>query len=187
VRTPVVSPVEPVKGIVQSLYERFAHLVREVGKFGVVGAVCYGIDLAVFNLCLLVFDLSWFPALLVSTVVSTSFAFVGNRFWTWRHRERSSLRREYGLYFGFNLVGLGIGAGVLLLSHNVLGEVWPFFQTALADNFAGKVVGVGLASLFRFWAYRRFIFRASPATAEAVANPATPGRTATDQAATDAV
>lgn len=184
-RTPVASPspVQPAKGIVQSLYERFAHLVQEVGKFGIVGAVCYAIDLAVFNLCLLVFDLSWFPALVVSTVVSTSFAFVGNRFWTWRHRERKSLHREYGLYFGFNLVGLGISAGVLLLSHNVLGGVWPFFQTALADNFAGKIVGVGLASLFRFWAYRRFIFRPTP-TDESATDHTTTGETTTGHTAT---
>ena len=152
--------MRPAKALLRSLYERFAHLVHEVGKFGVVGAVCYGIDLTVFNVCLLAFGLAWFPALVVSTVVSTSFAFAGNRFWTWRDRERSTLRREYGLYFGFNLVGLAISTGVLLLSHNVLGGVWPILQTALADNISGKVVGVGLASLFRFWAYRRYIFRA---------------------------
>ncbi len=161
VQSPVASPARPkgVTGLIHALYERFAHLVHEVGKFGIVGAVCYGIDLGVFNLCLLVFNMSWFPALVVSTAVSTSFAFVGNRFWTWRDRERTALHREYGLYFGFNLVGLAISAGVLMLSHDVLGKIWPILQTPLADNISGKVIGVGLASLFRFWAYRRFIFR----------------------------
>jgi putative flippase GtrA len=145
--------------------ERFASLVHEIGKFGVVGAICYGIDVAVFNLCRVALETDVFVALLVSTVISTTCAFAGNRFWTWRDRERRSLRREYGLYFGFNLVGLGIGAAVLFLSHNLLGSMWPVFQTALADNISAKFVGVGLASLFRFWSYRRFIFRPAPSEA----------------------
>ena len=35
--------------------------------------------------------------------MAASLAFVGNRYWTWRERERTTLHREYGLYFGFNL------------------------------------------------------------------------------------
>jgi putative flippase GtrA len=141
------------------LYERFAHLIREVGKFGIVGGVCYIIDLSVF--------ITWnhvtgqrYVATIVSTLISTSVAFVGNRFWTWRHRERSSLRREYLLYFGFNTVGLGIGIVCLFISSHWLGALWPsIFATPVADVVSGKVIGVLLASFFRFWAYRRFVFR----------------------------
>ncbi len=153
----------PAASRLRGLYERFAHLIHEVGKFGVVGAVCYGIDVTVFNVCLLGLHLAWFPALVVSTVVSASCAFVGNRYWTWRHRERTALHREYALYFAFNVVGLLISTAALLLSHDVLGSTWPVFQTPLADNVSGKVIGVGFASLFRFWAYRRFVFRPGPA------------------------
>jgi putative flippase GtrA len=161
VTAPVRLANAPLRAL-RALYDRFAHLVHEVGKFGVVGATCYVIDVAVFNLCLVVFHLAWFPSLVVSTVVAASVAFVGNRFWTWRHRERTGLHREYGLYFGFNLVGLLISAAVLWLSHDVLGSMWPALQTPLADNIAGKVVGVAFASLFRFWAYRRYVFLARP-------------------------
>ena len=41
-------------------------------------------------------------------MVSATVAFLGNRFWTWRHRERSGIAREYSLYFLFNVVGLVI-------------------------------------------------------------------------------
>ena len=167
VRPSVVSPIQPnpgLRGIFRTLWERFAHLVREIGKFGIVGAICYAIDLAIFAV--------WnhmthqpYVATTLSTIVATTFAFVGNRFWTWRHRERTSLRREYVLYFGFNAVGLGIGILCLWLSHNWLGSIWPaVFATPLADLVSGKIIGVLLASLFRFWAYRRFVFRlAAPA------------------------
>ena len=148
------------------MYKRFAHLVREIGKFGIVGAVCYGIDFVIFAVWNSIFHQPY-VATTVSTLIATTFAFAGNRFWTWRHRERTSLKREYALYFGFNAVGLGIGLICLWISHKWLGSIWPaVFATPLADLLSGKVVGVLLASLFRFWAYRRFVFPLNPAPAE---------------------
>jgi putative flippase GtrA len=147
-----------VRGL-RGLHDRFAHVFRELGKFGVVGAICYVIDLTVFNVAEAKFGWAWFPALLLSTVISASCAFVGNRYWTWRDASRTAMHREYGLFFLFNLVGLAISSGMLLLSHDVLGSIWPVMRTRLADNFSGKVIGVAFASLFRFWAYRRYVFR----------------------------
>jgi putative flippase GtrA len=150
--------VEARPSLVRAIYRRFAVLIHEVGKFGVVGAVCYVIDVGIFNLML---SQTGEPvsAKAVSTVIAATIAFLGNRFWTWRHRERSRLSREYAMYFGFNLVGLVIGLACLWASHYWLGSMWPgVFQTTLADNISGNVVGVALASLFRFWAYRRFVF-----------------------------
>jgi putative flippase GtrA len=150
----------PARGL-RGLYERFGHLIHELGKFGVVGAVCYGIDLSVFNLAEAKLGWSWLPALVASTVVSATCAFIGNRYWTWRHTNRTALHREYGLFFAFNLVGLVISIGMLWLSHDLLGSAWPALQTRFADNISGKVIGVGFASVFRFWAYRRYVFRSA--------------------------
>jgi putative flippase GtrA len=150
----------PLTVVVRRARERFAALVRELGKFGTVGAFCYLVDITVFNL---VRAQTGNPVLatVVSTIIATTIAFVGNRFWTWRDRDRSGLTREYVLYFTVNLVGLGIGVACLAISHYWLGAIWPVFTTALADNISGKVIGVGLASLFRFWAYRRYVFRSA--------------------------
>ncbi len=149
----------PAGRLVQRLRTRFAGLVRETSKFGVVGACSYVLHVSVFNLFLVLLHVPAFAALAVTTVISTTFAFLGNRFWTWRDRERSGLRREYSLYFGFNLVGLVIGEICLWLSHDVLGAVWPhIFQGKVADNVATNIVGVAFASAFRFWSYRRYVF-----------------------------
>ncbi len=140
-----------------ALWERFGHLVRELGKFGVVGACTYVVDVTLYNLLYHSFGYFWAKA--ASTAVAATLAFLGNRFWTWRDRERSGLHREYLLYFGFNLVGLLIGLACLWLSHNGLGHFWPgVFQTRLADNVAALGFGMVLGTLFRFWSYRRFVF-----------------------------
>src|SRR5215475_4129393 len=144
-------------GLLTALWRRFGHLVHEVGKFGAVGACTFVIDVTIFTL--LRGELGPFWAAAVSMTIAATLAFVGNRFWTWRHRERSGLHREYVLYFAFNLVGLLISEACLLASHSVLGHYWPVvFQNAVADNLSKNGVGMALGTLFRFWSYRRFVF-----------------------------
>jgi putative flippase GtrA len=94
----------------------------------------------------------------ISTVIATTLAFAGNRYWTWRHREHRNMARQYTLFFLLNAVGLGIGLTCLAISHYALGSVWPEFQTPLADNVSGQFLGTAVGTLFRFWSYRRFVF-----------------------------
>ncbi|WP_373307219.1 GtrA family protein [Micromonospora lutea] len=146
-------------GLVHSLIDRFGHLVREMSKFATVGGVAFLIDFVLFNYLIGPQGVEQVTAKTIATVIAATFAFVGNRFWTWRHRKRSHPAREYALFFFFNAVGLGIAVACLAISHYGLGSIWPaVFQTRLADNVASFVVGTGFGTLFRFWSYRRFVF-----------------------------
>jgi putative flippase GtrA len=140
------------------LYRRLEHLVHEVMKFGVVGAVSFVIDVGLFNLLRYAGGegpLHGKPltAKTISVIVATTFAYFANRHWTFRDRQRSGLVREYVLFFVLNGIGLGIALACLGLSHYVLGLTSP-----LADNISANVVGMGLGTLFRFWSYRKWVF-----------------------------
>lgn len=155
-------------GLIRGLLDRFGHLVHELGKFGAVGAISFVVDFVAFNVALAK-GVEPLAAKTLSTVVAATVAFVGNRFWTWRHRERSGLAREYALYFFFNAVGLAIGLACLAASHYGLGGLWPGpFQSKIADNISANIVGTALGTLFRFWSYRRFVFT-SPSQRDASA------------------
>jgi putative flippase GtrA len=151
-------------GPAAALRLRFGNLLHELAKFGVIGAVAYVVDVGTFN-ALRSGALTDRPltAKVISTVLATTVAYFGNRHWTFRHRERTGLRREYTLFFAFNAVGLAIALGCLGFSHYVLGLTSP-----LADNISANVVGMVLGTVFRFWSYHRFVFTAAgePATAE---------------------
>lgn len=143
------------------LYHRLGHLVRELMKFGVVGMCALVVDVGTFNALLYAggsgpLDGHPLTAKTVSVVLATTVAYAGNRYWTFRHRSRSGLRREYVLFFLLNGVGLGIALACLGSSHYLLG-----LHSALADNVAANVVGLGLGTAFRFWSYRRFVFVAA--------------------------
>jgi len=58
----------------------------------------------------------------------------------------------------FNVAGMVIALGCLAFSHYVLD-----LRSARADNISANGVGLVLGTLFRFWAYRYFVFRAEPA------------------------
>ena len=143
-----------------ALVDRLAH---ELVKFGVVGLLGYAVDVAIFNLLRYaggegpLYDKP-LTAKAVSVSVATLVTYFGNRHWTWRDRGRTAFRREYGLFFVFNGVGLAIAVGCLFVSHYLLDLTSP-----LADNISANVVGLGLGTLFRFWSYRTFVFRADPA------------------------
>lgn len=149
-----------LRAAARAVYDRLGHLVRELMKFGIVGAVALVIDVGTFNALLYAGDsspLEGHPlsAKATSTVVATTAAYFGNRHWTFRHRTRSGLGREYVLFFVLNGIGLAIALACLACSHYLLD-----LRSPLADNIAANVVGLGLGTAFRFWSYRRFVFRA---------------------------
>jgi putative flippase GtrA len=146
---------------ISPLRAKLRALVREVSKFGTVGAVAFTVDTLIFNV-LLQAGSETLVAKTISTVISTTVAFTGNRFWTWRHRAHANMARQYTMFFVLNAVGLGISLGCLALSHYGLGAVWPALRSPLADNISAVLVGNAFGTLFRFWSYRRFVFRATP-------------------------
>ena len=141
---------------VRSFYARIAHLRHEVAKFGTVGLAAYVIDTGTFNL--LKYDggpisHKVITCKIISTSIAATFAYFANRHWTWKARARTGLAREYMLFFIFNGIGLGIALACLATTH------YGFdLRSGLADNLSANVVGTALGTLFRFWAYRRWVF-----------------------------
>ena len=148
-------------GLLGRLEARVRGIFAELAKFGTVGALSFVIDVTVFNAVLLVLDKP-LTAKVLSTVVSATNAFVLNRAWSFKHRERTTVRREYGMFFVLNLVGLSISLLCLAVSHYVLG-----FESRLADNIAANGIGLVLGTTFRFWSYRRFVWAAPTAVEDA--------------------
>jgi putative flippase GtrA len=137
---------------ITTLYQRWRHLVHELARFGIVGAVNTVLDFGLANLLYL--GLGW-PSLAAKTasvaVAATSSYFM-NRHWTFRHRARTGLRREYTLFFLLNGVGLLISDACILIVER------GFDKTgALWFNLA-QVAGLALGMVFRFTTYKRWVF-----------------------------
>ncbi|OEU97460.1 MULTISPECIES: GtrA family protein [Streptomyces] len=130
-------------------------LVRELGKFGAVGALGFLVNVAIFNLCIHTFQLAPIRSGVIAQVVAIGTNYLGNRYWTYRHTDKNRIHRETVLFFLFSGAGLVLENGILALSHYGLG-----YTSTLADNVAKNVIGLAVGTAFRFWAYRTWVFRA---------------------------
>jgi putative flippase GtrA len=153
-------PITVTRSLLSRIHSSIDVLYREMVKFGAVGAVAFVVDIGVFNLMRTGIiggehGLAEKPltAKTISVCVATVVAWLGNRYWTFRHRRRASRRREFVLFAIMNAGGLAISLACLAFSHYVLQ-----LTSAIADNIAGNVIGLGLGTLFRFWAYRQLVF-----------------------------
>ncbi|TYB59747.1 GtrA family protein [Nonomuraea sp. PA05] len=134
------------------LYQRFSSLVHELAKFGSIGAVAFLLDTGLLNLFNVVVGFGPLTSKVIATTISTTFAYAGNRFWTFRHREQSGLRREYFLFFLLNGIALLFGMLTIGFATYTLN-----LHDALSFNIA-NIVGVGLGTLFRYWSYKKWVF-----------------------------
>ncbi|WP_431044055.1 GtrA family protein [Streptomyces sp. P1-3] len=141
----------------RTLRGQVEQLAREIAKFGAVGGLGVFVDLGVFNLVRHHTELPVVRASIIATVVAIVFNYVGFRYFTYRDRDKSRRTRELTLFLLFSAVGLVIANGVLFTATYGFG-----CDTPLQSNVF-KFVGIGVATLFRFWSYRTWVFRALPA------------------------
>jgi putative flippase GtrA len=132
---------------------RIRQRLGELLRFAATGLAAYLADVLVFNALLV--GLGWAAtwSKLVSSAVAIVIAFVGSRWFTWRERRSDHLAREYLLFVVFSVLAAGIQYLCLLVSHHLLG-----WTSALADNLSANVVGMALATAFRFWTFRTYVF-----------------------------
>ncbi|SHN35628.1 Putative flippase GtrA (transmembrane translocase of bactoprenol-linked glucose) [Cryptosporangium aurantiacum] len=143
------APYSRSVNFVRRLRDRWHALIKELTKFGIIGIVNTALDFAVWNALLFIGPIK---AQVISTTVSATSSYFMNRHWTFRHRARSGLRREYLLFFGFNAIGLLITAAILGIA------TYAFHVEHVAALNVVKLFAIGIATAFRFWAYRRWVF-----------------------------
>ena len=139
--------------------ERGRALGKEASGFATVGAFALTVDIGGYNALVHLGGNGWLEeqplvAKTVAVSASTTVAYFGNRFWTYRDRPRGGMAREYVLFVVLSAIGLAIALACLAVSRYVFG-----FRSAVADNVAANVIGLAPGSLFRFLSYRRFVFR----------------------------
>ncbi|MDQ3359258.1 MAG: GtrA family protein [Actinomycetota bacterium] len=150
-------------GLIERVRGTLDVLVREAAKFGVVGLAAFTVDTTLYNLFVFgapggsgegaLHDIP-LRAKIAATAVAMIVAWLGNRYWTFRSRRRAKVAHEFALFVVFNVLGLGIAVACLGFSRYVLE-----LDSQLADNVSGNGVGLVLGTLFRFWAYRTYVFK----------------------------
>ncbi len=147
---------------------RFRQFIHESAKFGTIGVIGLGITNIGYAL-LHSHGVGPVTSTTVATIAATIAAYIGNRYWSFRHRERTSVPREGTIFFALNGIGLLIQDTVVAFNSYVL-----HLEHHKLAEFVALNTGIGIATIFRFWSYRRFVW-AAPAPAPAGAAAAAAG------------
>jgi putative flippase GtrA len=137
-------------------------LLKELSAFGVVGAVCFVIDVALFQFLYAHAHLGAVTAKTLGTLVSMTVAYFAHRYWSFSHRARTGVRREYGLFAVVNGVTLLLNVGVVAFVRYPLGQHSAYVLQA------ANVAGIAAGTVIRYLSYRRWVFPAESGSIEPV-------------------
>jgi putative flippase GtrA len=145
-----VQPSE-VSGRLRATWRRLA---RELSAFGIVGAACFLLDVALFQLLYATVGADAVTATLVATVVSMSVAYVGHRYWSFSARARTGVRREYVRFALINGLTLVLGLAIVGFVRHPLQQ-----DSALVLQLA-NIFSIAIGTVVRYLSYRRWVFPA---------------------------
>ncbi len=145
-------------GVIRPLAERHHELI----KFAIVGGTTFIIDSALFyTLKLTVLEPKPVTAKIISGIVAVIASYILNREWSFRDRGGRERHHEALLFFAFSGVGVLLSMAPLWFSSYVLQLRAPMVSLTvenIADFVAAYILGNLLQMVFRFWAFRRWVF-----------------------------
>jgi putative flippase GtrA len=141
---------------------RLQRLAHEGAAFTAVNVVATVLALVLFNLLVhgvvgsFVGPMNQRPlsAYLIANSIAMVVSFLGTREFVYQHRKPMGPAGGFVNYAAVNLTSFVIPVSCLWISRNLMHLADP-----LSDNISGNLVGAGLGTLFRFWAFRRFVFK----------------------------
>ncbi len=156
---------------------RLERLASEAVKFLTVGGLATLVSFVLFNA--LVHGINRpgpmhqdpLVAFIVANTVGMVVSYRGSRSWAFQGRQAVGVAGGRLSFVVVNLLSMAVPLGCLAFARYVLHRSDP-----IADNIAANVVGLGLGTVVRFWAIRRFIFvRPAVTAAPAATGPGLDG------------
>lgn len=140
---------------------RLRRLAGVGSRFLVVGAISTLIEVGVFNLLVYAWGVDVIWAKVIASLVALVNAYIGNREWTFRHRDRRGRVNELVLFLLTNAACTGLGALLVWLGVEAA-------RTAL-DRTPGhfivnvvNLISIVIVVLVRFVLYHKLVFRVAP-------------------------
>jgi putative flippase GtrA len=135
---------------------------RELLKFAVVGGACFVLtNIVNYSLKLTILRDNPVTALILAVLVATVVSYVLSREWSFRTRGGRERQHEAALFFVISGIAVGLNSLPLAISRYVLELQTPhvgLLTQEIADYVSGMILGTLVAMLFRWWAFKKWVF-----------------------------
>lgn len=129
-------------------------LFKELSAFGIVGLVCFFIQVGAFQLLYAHLHVGAVTSNLVATLVSMTIAYFAHRYWSFSHRSRTGMAREYFMFAAIN-------GGTLLMGLALVALVrYPLHQDSALVLQGANIASIILGTVIRYLGYRQWVFPA---------------------------
>jgi putative flippase GtrA len=150
----VLPLVRKVLGLLPEPVRFLINKHRELIRFAVVGGTTFVIDNGVwYALKLTVLQDKVVTAKAIAVLVAVISSYVLSREWSFHTRGGRERHHEAALFFLVSGLGIGVNLAPLYISRHVFD-----LHSEIADFASGSVIGMLLATGFKFWAMRKFVF-----------------------------
>jgi putative flippase GtrA len=140
---------------------------RELLKFAVVGGFCFIVtNIIWYGLKLTILNGKPVTAQAIAIIVATIVSYVLSREWSFRTRGGRERHHEAALFFLFSGISVGLNLLPTAFSNYVLDLQVPAVSALtqeLSDFFFGSIIGTLIAMVFRWWAFKKWVFPAENA------------------------
>jgi putative flippase GtrA len=135
---------------------------RELVKFATVGGIAFLVDNGSWYLLkLTVLDTKPIVAKGVAVILATIASYVLNREWSFHTRGGRERHHEAALFFAISGVSIAFYTAPLGFSRYVLDLHVPHtspLTQEISDFLFGSIVGTVIAMIFRWWAFKKWVF-----------------------------
>lgn len=140
------------------IHPRLRRLASVGSRFLIVGAVSTLIEVGVFNLLVYAMGVDVVWAKIIASLVALVNAYIGNREWTFKHRDRRGRVNELVLFVLVNAACTGLGALLLWLGVQMVSTVLDRHAGPIAVNVV-NLTSIVIVVLVRFALYHGVVFR----------------------------
>lgn len=135
---------------------------REMLKFAIVGGVCFLITITVnYGLKLTILNSKPVSAQTFAVVIATIVSYILSREWSFRTRGGRERHHEAALFFLISGISTALNSVPLAISRYWFDLQVPhvsLLAQETADFFSGMIIGTLLAMVFRWWAFKKWVF-----------------------------
>jgi putative flippase GtrA len=157
-----VAVVEAVLARIPEPYRSVVFRHRELLKFALVGGTTFVIDNGIwYTLKLTILAPKPVTAKVIAVLIATIVSYVLNREWSFRTRGGRERHHEAALFFLISGIAVALTVAPLGISRYVLDLHQPHqsrLVQEIADFVSGSIIGMLLAMVFRYWAFKKWVF-----------------------------